>query len=76
MALDKPTLVSSLTAAFADISAGKTPAQAAQQVADAIDVYVKTGQVQINQAGLTTGPLLDSVAAPCTTAAPITGTIL
>lgn len=76
MPLDKATLVSSLTTAFADISAGKTPAQAAQQVADAIDIYVKTGQVQINQAGLTAGPLLDSVAGPCTTVAPIVGTIL
>ena len=43
MALDKATLIASLTAAFADVTAGKTAAQAATQVADAIDVYVKSG---------------------------------
>lgn len=54
MALDKATLITSLTAAFADVTAGKTAAQAATQVADAIDVYVKSGTVAFT-AGQITG---------------------
>lgn len=54
MALDKATLITSLTTAFADVTAGKTPAQAAAQVADAIDVYVKSGTVTFT-AGQITG---------------------
>jgi len=44
MALDKATLVTTLTAIFSDLT-GKTPAQKAQEIADAIDIYVKTATV-------------------------------
>lgn len=44
MALDKSTLTATLTAIFSDVSV-KTPAEKAAAVADAIDIYVKTGTV-------------------------------
>jgi hypothetical protein len=76
MALDVAGLETALTAAFANNAEGKTPAQAAQEIAAAINAFVLTGTVTIVQAGLTVGPLLDSNALPCTTAAAITGTIV
>lgn len=61
MALDKATLTSSLTTIFEDLS-GKSAADVAQQMADAIDAYVKTGTVPagipiagISPAGAVTG---------------------
>ncbi len=44
MALDKATLITTLTTIFRDLS-GKTPAVKAQEIADAIDIYVKTATV-------------------------------
>lgn len=42
MALDKAVLKSALQTTFEDLSEGKTAAQAAEEMADAIDAYVKT----------------------------------
>lgn len=50
MPLDKATLTTTLTSIFSDVSA-KTPAEKAAEVADAIDLYVKTGSI----VGVTTG---------------------
>lgn len=60
MALDKATLIASLTTIFSDLT-GKTAAQQAQAVADAIDIYVKTGTIAttvavVSVSGVTTGP--------------------
>lgn len=44
MALDKATLTSALKTIFEDLS-DKSAADVAQQMADAIDAYVKTGTV-------------------------------
>lgn len=41
MALNKASLTAALTAVFADTSPGVTPAQKADQIATAIDDYVK-----------------------------------
>ncbi len=73
MALNKAALVIALKAVF---DSENTTQEAADGIADAIDIYVKTATVNIIQAGLTAGPLLDSTATPCTTVAPITGTLL
>ena len=54
MALDKAGLVADLTAAFSDVTAGKTAADAAVQVADAIEAYVTSGSVAFT-AGQITG---------------------
>jgi len=54
MALDKATLIIDLTAIFTDTSGTKTATQAAQEIADAIDKYVKTGSVAFG-AGTITG---------------------
>jgi len=56
MALDKATLTATLTTIFSDVSV-KTPAQKAAAVADAIDVYVKTGTVVGVTAGGVTIPI-------------------
>lgn len=42
MALDKAGLKSALQATFEDLSQGKTAEQAATEMSDAIDAYVKT----------------------------------
>lgn len=58
MALAKAALVSALQSAFEDLS-GKTAAQKAQAIADAIDTFVKTGTVTVSVtsvSGVTTGP--------------------
>lgn len=44
MALDKPGLALALKAIFEDLS-GQTAADAANAMADAIDAFVKTGEV-------------------------------
>lgn len=44
MALDKASLISTLETIFSDIS-GKTTLEKATEIADAIDVYVKTATV-------------------------------
>jgi leucyl aminopeptidase (aminopeptidase T) len=56
MALDKATLTATLTSIFSDVSA-KTPAQKAAEIADAIDLYVKTGTVVGVTAGGATLPI-------------------
>lgn len=48
MALNKASLKSALQAAFEDIRADKTAAEAAQQLADAIDSYVRAATVTVN----------------------------
>ncbi len=45
MALDKTGLKNALQAIFTDITSGKTAADAADDFANAIDTYVKTGTV-------------------------------
>ena len=45
MPLDKTTLQSQLQAIFEDLDPSKTPEQVAQEMADAIDVFVKSGTV-------------------------------
>ncbi len=44
MALNKAALISTLTAIFPDLT-GKSPADKADEIATAIDVYVKTATV-------------------------------
>ena len=61
MALDKTTLASTLTQIFADGQAGaKSQAQVAQAIADAIDVFVKSGTVTTTVTGT------DSMGGPVT----------
>lgn len=48
MALDKAGLKTALQTTFEDLSQGKTAAQAATEMADAIDVYVKTAIATVN----------------------------
>lgn len=57
MALNKPALVAALTLAFTP-SEGSSPASAANAIADAIDLYVKTATV--NPLGLSNagGPVV------------------
>ena len=47
MALDKATLITTLTDILTVVpdSEAKTPAEVATEIADAVDVYVKTGTV-------------------------------
>lgn len=45
MALNKTALISSLTAVLSDKDTSLTPAQKAQQIADAIEAFVKSGTV-------------------------------
>lgn len=47
MALDKATLTASLTTVFTSLDPNKTPAQVAQQIADAVDIFVKSGTVNV-----------------------------
>lgn len=57
MALAKAALTSALQSIFEDVS-GKTAAQKAQEIADAIDTFVKTGTVTVSVtsvSGVTTG---------------------
>lgn len=65
MALNKAGLAAALTVVFSDLS-GKTPAQKATEVADAIDAYVRTGTV--------TTVLAVASATALTPASPGTGT--
>jgi hypothetical protein len=52
MALDKTTLAGTLTQIFADGQAGaKSQAQVAQAIADAIEVFVKSGTVATTVTG-------------------------
>ena len=53
MALDKETLKSAIQTVLADLSADKTPADAADALATAIDTFVKSGTVSVDVA--TTG---------------------
>lgn len=46
MALDKAGLITALTNAFGDVGAGTTAESKANDIADAIDDYVKTALVQ------------------------------
>lgn len=69
MALDKASLVSELTTVFEDVNA-KTAAETAQQIADAIDTFVKTGSVTV-ASGI---PVTTSIGVGTTTG-PGTGTI-
>ncbi len=58
MAADKATLISDLLAIFN--SSGKTPAEVAADFANAIETYVKSGDVKVNGqtgAGTPGGPL-------------------
>lgn len=59
MALNKATLASTLMQIFADGQAGtKSQAQVAQAIADAIDVFVKSGTVTTTVSGTcSTGPV-------------------
>jgi predicted RNase H-like HicB family nuclease len=47
MSLDKAELKSALQAVFEDLADGKTAEDAATQLADAIDVYVKTAMATV-----------------------------
>ena len=56
MALDKTTLQNTLTTILSDLSTGKTAASCAQDLANAIDTYVKTATVNvISVSGVTSG---------------------
>lgn len=48
MALDKAGLKTALQDIFSDLTNGKTAEQAASQMADAIDAYVKTALATVN----------------------------
>lgn len=48
MALDKASLISSLTSVFENKDPSITPAQKAEQIADAIEMFVKSGTVTSN----------------------------
>lgn len=61
MPLSKPGLIAALTNIFKDVEPDTTPDQKAQQMADAIEAYVKSGTVQTtvtvaSVAGVTPGP--------------------
>jgi hypothetical protein len=47
MPLDKPGLIAQLTSIFSDVAPASTPAQKAQAIADAVDLYVKTATVTV-----------------------------
>jgi hypothetical protein len=59
MALDKTTLTNTLETIFEDLS-GKTAAQKASEIADAIDVFVKSGAVNTTVTGTAPGPTFPS----------------
>lgn len=48
MALDKAGLATALTDIFEDLDNGRTSAQRAEAIADAIDTYVKTALATVN----------------------------
>ncbi len=48
MALDKAGLKAAFQSVFEDLDAGKTAEQAATQLSDAIDTYVKTALATVN----------------------------
>jgi hypothetical protein len=48
MALNKAQLITDLTAIFSNVDSAATPTQKAQQIADAIDSFVKSGSVTSN----------------------------
>ncbi len=54
MALDKTTLQSTLTTILSDLSAGKTVASCAADLATAIDTYVKSATVIVTSVSLVT----------------------
>jgi imidazolonepropionase-like amidohydrolase len=70
MSLNKIALKNALQAAFEDIRSDKTAADAAQQLADAIDDYVKTGSVTF-----VAGTPIATSAGPGTITAPMTGNV-
>ncbi|WP_135646400.1 hypothetical protein [Leptospira langatensis] len=55
MPLDKPTLVTTLTNIFSNLN-NTTANQKAQDIANAIDTYVKTATVNIPVTGATGSP--------------------
>lgn len=48
MALDKATLITTLTTIFTNVDPSKTPAQVASDMADAIETFLKSGTVTSN----------------------------
>jgi hypothetical protein len=46
--LDKATLITQLTTIFSNLDPNKTPAQVAQDMANAIETFVKSGTVTSN----------------------------
>jgi len=56
MALNKAALQASLLTTFTNLSTSKTAADAAQEIADAIDTFVKSGTVTSNGATAPTVP--------------------
>jgi hypothetical protein len=65
MGLDKAGLESALKAAFDDMRDNKTTDEAAQQLADAIDAYIRTATVTVAAGQAFTGT---------STGGPVTGT--
>lgn len=65
MALDKLTLKTSLEATFSNLDPSKTPADVAQELADAIELFVKSGTVNTNVTG-TTSPTVPGTPAAVT----------
>lgn len=72
MALNKSALQTSLESIFNDLNPEKTPADVAQQMADAIDTFVKSGTVSTTVTG-TTSPAVPG--APSTVTGTGTGSI-
>lgn len=52
MALNKATLKAAIQSCFEDVREDKTPADAAQQLADAIDAYVRSATVSTTVTGV------------------------
>lgn len=63
MALNKTALQASLLATFSNLDPNKTPAQVAQQIADAVDTFVKSGTVSVTG---TTSPTVPGAPATVT----------
>lgn len=71
MALDKAGLKSTLQSIFEDVAIGKTAADAAEALADAIDTYVKTALATVNIPAGTVVIAAAPIAAPVLNPVPI-----
>jgi hypothetical protein len=71
MALDKAGLKSAFQATFEDLTNGKTAEDAATQMADAIDTYVKTALATVNIPAGTVVIAAAPIAAPVLNPLPI-----